>query len=100
MQRRIANSSESEKQTLLRLVDELNLKIHNTIYSEGKMCIHTFKLPDLDNRCGFKDSTARQVLGVIFGNPRTSLTDVERIVATVDEIGGKLYKELMGLLLV
>ena len=72
-------------------LDSINKKIHDYIYSEGKVCIHTFKIKDVGNYANLRNSGKRQVLGIILGNPKTNKKDLKEIFQRLKLVSRKVY---------
>lgn len=75
------------------LASNLNKKIHDMVYKQGKICIHSFDIFDHGEKVFFKNVKIR-VLGVTIGNPHTSVSNFPEQIRYLDEIAKKIIREI------
>jgi len=66
-------------------VGKLNKLLHDRVYQEGKLCIHSFDIVDVANRIGTGVGKLR-VLGVTLGNPYTDAQSFPDHIKYLDEL--------------
>lgn len=74
-------------------VGKLNKLIHDYVYKEGYLCIHTFDIVDAQKAVGV-DSGKLRVLGVTFGNPYTMENDFVNHISYLDDVASKLIETI------
>ena len=86
-------ANKNQKKEIEKFLDRLNEKIQDKIYSNGSSCVHLFRLVDIGDRALLKNSGARQVLGIILGNARTTPKDIKNIFNTIKRLGVQIYND-------
>lgn len=67
-------------------LSELNKGLHNKVYADGHLCIHTFDFIDYPNVLKFDTREKIRVLGSIFGNPLTNNHDFRFIIEYMESL--------------
>ncbi len=87
-------SNINKRKNILKRIDNLNSELHDNLYYKGDVCIHTFKLVDMNNNSGLKSTGKRQVLGVIIGNPQTNSITLKRSFNVISKESENILKKL------
>lgn len=77
----------------LKQVNFINKKIHDIIYREGYICIHSFDLYDFGEKLFTKEDKVR-CLGVMFGNPDTVKSEFVDYVNYLDKKASIIVESL------
>ena len=76
-----------------KTIGEINKMIHDSIYKEGYLCIHTFDIIDVAQKIVEGKEKVR-VLGVTLGNPNTLAADFPDHIEYLDEKAEEIIKNL------
>ncbi len=76
-----------------KVISDLNKMIHDEIYQDGIICIHTFDIFDVKRLLTDKRDRFR-VLGVTLGNPHTESSSFTEIFQYIDSVAEKFIKQL------
>jgi len=74
-------------------IGRLNKLIHDAVYQEGYLCIHTFDIVDVAKKITAEGGRLR-VLGVTIGNPYTLAADFSNHIVYLDKKVKELIKSL------
>lgn len=83
----------TEKKINLNKITELNKKVHDYVYEEGKICIHSFDIFDIGEKIFPSDIKVR-VLGVTMGNPYTSSSDFNDYISYLEKVARNIIKKI------
>lgn len=78
---------------ILSEIDRLNQELHDKLYQNGEVCIHTFKMVDQANKTSLKDYGKRQVLGVIIGNYLTNKDYIKKAVEVIKNESKTIWRQ-------